>query len=121
MLTGGIRPYSFHKLGRSSFGAVRIVGSMKAVEDKHSGYHVLDAVVAVGEVVHRFVLLVDDPDAGFVSANDDGSNVCCCLALLLESDVDLYGGFDGGLRVEFSWCYNEHRLHLGGKGILTGI
>lgn len=120
MLTGGSRPNSFHKFGRSGFRAVGVISSMQPVEDKHGGYHVLDAMVTVGEVVHRFVLFVDDADAGFVSANDDGFDVFGCLAFLLESDVDLFGGFDGGLRVKFSWCCNEHRVYPGERRYLQG-
>lgn len=44
---------------------------MEAVEDEHGSDHVLDAVVTVGEIVHGFVLFVDDTDAGFVGADDD--------------------------------------------------
>jgi len=101
--TGGCRPYSFHKFGCSSFGAVGVVGSMKAVEDEHGGDHVLDAVVSVGEVVHGLVLLVDDADAGFMCADDNGFDIFCCLTPLLESGVNLFRSFDGGLGVEFGW------------------
>lgn len=101
MLTRGSRPYPFYELGCSSFRAVGVVGSVKAVEDEHRSYHVLNTVVTVGEIVHWFVLFIDNADAGFVSADDDGFDVFCCLALLLERSVDLFGGFDGGLGVKF--------------------
>lgn len=35
----------------------------------------LYAVISVGEVVHGLVLFVDDADAGFVGAADDGFDV----------------------------------------------
>ena len=76
---------------------------MEAVEDEHGRDHVLDAVVAVGEVVHGFVLLVDDADAGFVRAAGDGFDVFGRFALFGELGVDLFGCFDGGLGVEFGW------------------
>lgn len=88
------------KWGRGGFGAVGVVGGVEAVEDEHGGDHVLDAVIAVGEVVHWFVLLVDDADAGFVRADGDGGDVACGFAALGELVVDLLGGFDGGLGME---------------------
>ena len=63
----------------------------------------LDAVVAVGEVLHGLELLVDDADAGFVGAVHDTLDVGSGLAELLELDVKALGGFDGGLGVEFRW------------------
>lgn len=95
--------YPFHQLGCSGFRAIGVIGSVEPVEDEHGRDHVLDAVVAVGEVVHGFVLFVDDPDAGFVGADHDGFDVFCCLAFLLKTGVDLFGGFDGGLGVELGW------------------
>ena len=59
-------------------------------------------MVSVGEVVHGFVLFVDDPDAGFVGAADYGFDVRGRFAYRFEVGVDEFGGFDGGLRVEFS-------------------
>ena len=61
----------------------------------------MDAVIAVGEVVHGFMLFVDDADAGFMGAAGDGFDVLGRFALLRELGVDLLGGFDGGLGVEF--------------------
>jgi hypothetical protein len=61
----------------------------------------LDAVVAVGEVIHCLELLVDDADAGFVGAVGDFLDVCGSLAQGGELRVDDLGGFDGGLGVEF--------------------
>ena len=67
----------FDEGGGGGFAAVGVVGCEEAVEDEHGGDHVLDAVVAVGEVVHGFVLFVDYADAGFVGAADYGLNVLC--------------------------------------------
>lgn len=115
MLTRGSRPYPFYELGCGSFGGVGVVGSMKAVEHEHGSYHVLDTVVTVGEIVHWFVLFIDYPDAGFVSANDNKFDVFCGLALLLERSVDLLSGFDGGLGVEFGWWYCHQRRWCRGQ------
>lgn len=91
------------KRGRGGLGAVSVVGGCEAVEGEHGCDHVLDAVVAVGEVVHGFELLVDDADAGFVCAVGDFLDVLGGLAHLGEFLVDDLCGFDGGLGVELSW------------------
>ena len=65
----------FDERGGGGFAAVGVVGCMQTVEDEHGGDHVLDAVVAVGEVVHGFVLFIDYADAGFVRAADYGVDV----------------------------------------------
>lgn len=71
------------------------------------------AVVSVGEVVHRFVLFVDDADAGFVGAAGDGFDVFGGFASLCELGVDPFRCFDGGLGVEFGW--RERSLAVVGK------
>lgn len=86
-----------------SFRAVGIVCRVQTVEDEHGRYHVLYAVVSVGEVVHGFVLFVNDADASFVGAAGDGLDVFRGLSLFRELGVDLFGSFDGGLGVEFGW------------------
>ena len=95
--TARARSDSFDKWRRSGFGAVSVVGSMQAVEDEHGCNHVLDTVVAVGEVVHGFVLFVNDSDAGFVGSDDDGFDIFGCLALRFECSIDFFGGFDRSL------------------------
>lgn len=65
----------------------------------------LDAVVAVGEVVHGLVLLVDDTDAGFVSAAGDLLDVFGRFAHFFQLVVDVFRGLNGGLRVELGWGY----------------
>ena len=97
---GDVCPEMLDEGRGGGLGAVGVVGGVKAVEDEHGRYHVLDAVVAVGEIVHGFVLFVDDPDAGFVRAAGDGFDVFCGFALFGELAVDLFGCFDGGLGVE---------------------
>lgn len=79
---------------------VGVVGGLEATEDEHDGAHVLDAVVAVGKVVHGLELLVDDADAGLVGAAGDGLDVGGRLAHGLELVEDGLRGLDGGLRVE---------------------
>lgn len=91
----------FDEWGGCGVAAVGVVGGFEPVVDEHRRHHVLHAVVAVGEVVHRFVLLVDDADAGFVGAADDGFNVGGGFASCFQLGVDFLGGFDGGLGVEF--------------------
>jgi len=101
LFTAGIRSYSLDECGCSGFRAIGVVTCMEAVEDEHGGYHVLDAVVSVGEIVHRFVLFVDDADTGFVGADDNRLDVFGTFSLFLEGCVNLFGGFDGGLGMEF--------------------
>jgi len=70
-------------------------------------------VVAVGEVVERLMLLVDDADAGFVRAACHLLDVLCGFAACLEVGVDLLRGFDGRLGVEFGGVgdFEEDVLH----------
>lgn len=60
----------------------------------------LNAVVTVGKVVQGLELLVDDADAGLVSAVGDLLDVLGALAHGCEFLVDNVSGLDGGLRVE---------------------
>lgn len=113
-----------HERGGGGLGAVGVVGRVEAVEDEHGGDHVLDAVVAVGEVVHGLELLVDDADARFVRADRDVFDVGGGFAAGGELRVDVFGGFDGGLGVEFGW--EGEVWSVGGvveeeEGGLTGI
>ena len=101
--TRDISPQIFDEGACGSLRAIGVVGRVETVENEHGGYHVLYAVVSVGEVVHGFVLFVDDADASFMGTAGDGFDVFCGLALFCELDVDLFGGFDGGLGVEFGW------------------
>ena len=80
--------------------AIRVVCCVEAIEDEHDGYHVLYAVVSVGEVVHGLVLFIDDADASFVGPTSDGFDVFRRFASLRELDVDPFSGFDGGLGVK---------------------
>ncbi len=58
-------------------------------------------MIAIGEVVHWFVLLVDDTNAGFVGAAGDVFDVFGRLAHLFQLRVDSLGGFNSGLGMEF--------------------
>ena len=113
--------YPFDEGGGGCFGAVGVVGGVEAVEDEHGGDHVLDAVVAVGEVVHGFVLFIDDADAGFVGADDDRFDVGGGFVALLERGVDLFGGFDRGLGVEFGWFGGRGKVSLVQRGVLRRV
>jgi len=93
----------FHEWGGSRFATVGVIGCFEAAVDKHDGGHVLDAVIAIGEVVHWLELFVDDANAGFVGAAGDFFNIGGGFALFLELEVDGFCGFDSGLGVEFSW------------------
>ena len=57
----------------------------------------LDAVVAIGKVVHGLMLFIDDTDAGFVGADGDGFDVFGGFAAFFEVSVDMFCGFDGSL------------------------
>ena len=93
------------ELGRGSLATVSVVVGGQAAVDEHDGAHVLDAVVAVGEIVHGLELLVDDADAGFVGAAGDSFDVGGGLTHGLELGVNLLRGLDGGLGVELGWCF----------------
>lgn len=60
----------------------------------------LDAVVAVGEVLHWLKLLVDNTNAGFVCSVHHTLDVLCRLAHCSQFLVEALGGLDGGLGVE---------------------
>lgn len=61
----------------------------------------LDAVITVGEVVHRFVLLVNDANARLMGADDDFLDVCGRFPACLQLRVNLFCSLDGSLGVEF--------------------
>ena len=84
------------RIGRHT---VLVVGSGQVAKDQRHRHHVLDAVVTVGFVVQR-PLLVDDADAGFVRADGDLLDVFDRLAGALESLVQRDGGFHCGLAME---------------------
>ena len=107
---GYVSPQVLDERACGCFRAVGVVGRVEAVEDEHGRDHVLYAVVSVGEVVHGFVLFVDDADAGFVGAAGDGFDVFSGLASFCELCVDLFGGFDGSLGVEFGWLESSLAL-----------
>lgn len=91
------------ELRGGSLAAVGVVGGLEAAKDEHDGAHVLDAVVAVGKVVHGLELLVDDSDASLVGAAGDLLDVSGRFAHLLEDVVDLLGSLDSGLGVELGF------------------
>ena len=62
----------------------------------------LDAVITVGEVLHRLKLLVDNTNAGFVCSVHHTLNVLCGLAHSPQFLVEALGGLDGRLRMELS-------------------
>lgn len=86
--------------GLSGLAVIRVVGGLETVEHKHSRDHVLDAVVTIGKVLHGLELLVDDANAGLVSAVDDVLDVLGGLAHSLELLVEALSSLDGGLGVE---------------------
>lgn len=103
----------FDELRGGGLGTVRVVAGGKAAKDEHDRAHVLDAVVAVGKVVHGLELLVDDADAGLVRADGDLLDVGGGLAHGLELGVDLLRGLDGRLGVELGGVRDleENVLH----------
>ena len=89
---------------------VLVVGGGQAAEDQRHGDHVLDAVVAVGRIVER-ALLVDDADRRLVRADRDLLDVvaagpCTC-------GCSCHRAFDRGLRVELGGegDLEQHVLH----------
>jgi len=107
--------------GGGGLAAVDVVAGGQAAEDEHGGGHVLDAVVAVGEVVHGLELLVDDADASLVGAAGDGLDVGSRLAHLLELVVDLLGRLDGSLGVELGYEQSDIVTLVGDLGRHTRI
>ena len=92
--------------------AVLVVGGGQAAVQQRHGHHVLDAVVAVGRVVQR-TLLVDDADAGLVRADDDAADVLGLAAQQAQPFVQLHRAFHGGLGVELGRIRDleQHVLH----------
>lgn len=85
--------------------AVRVVAGREAAVNEHHAAHVLDAVIAVGKVVHGLELFVDDADAGLVRPACDALDVGSRLAHGLELVVDLLGSLHGSLRMELGWLF----------------
>lgn len=83
--------------------SVTIFGYMRGCLDLGRGTEncYLDAVIAVGEVVHRFVLLVDDANARLMGANGDFFDVCGIFPARFQLCVNVFCRLDGSLRVEF--------------------
>lgn len=88
-----------------------VVGGESAV-DERNGNHVLDAMVSVGVVVQR-TLLVDDSHGGLLGSDLDLGNVIGSLSELLELLVEQHGRLASGLGVELSGERNleENVLH----------
>ena len=109
-------------LGRSGILKGNVIDGRKMVDslalrgqlakDQRVRDHVVDRVVAVGEVVQRS-LLVDDAHGGLLRADADALDVRGGLALRLERRVDRVRGLDGRLRVELGRVRDleEHVLH----------
>ena len=72
----------------SSLAAISVVGGLKTSVDEHNGTHVLDAVVAISEVVHRLELFVDNSDTGFVGPAGNRLDIGSGLALVCKLFVD---------------------------------
>lgn len=58
-------------------------------------------MIAVGEVVHWFVLLVDDANAGFMRADGDFFYVSRCFSTRFQLRMNVFCRLNSGLRVEF--------------------
>lgn len=58
-------------------------------------------MIAVSEVVHWFVLLVDDANAGLMRADGDFFYVSGCLPTRLQLRMNVFCRLNGGLGVEF--------------------
>lgn len=80
---------------------VCVVVSGQTAVDKGNGNHVLNAVVTVGVVVER-TLLVDDAKSGLLGADTDVLDVVSGLAKVLELLVQSHGSLSSGLSVELS-------------------
>ena len=68
------------------------------------GYLYLNAMIPICKVIHRFVLFVNDAYTSFMRTNCYGLDIFYRFPLLFQIRVDEFGGFDGSLRVELSWC-----------------
>lgn len=70
-------------------------------EDQGIGNHVVNSMVAIGEVV-QWALLVNDTDGGFLGANSDTLDISSRLAHFFELVVENVGSLNGGLGMELS-------------------
>ena len=57
-------------------------------------------MVSVCEIVHRFVLFVNNADAGLVRPADDRFDILSGFTYVLELFMNYFGSFDGCLRVK---------------------
>lgn len=58
-------------------------------------------MIAVCEVVHWFVLLVDDANTGLMGADSDFFDVMSCFPERLQLRVNVFCRLDGSLGMEF--------------------
>lgn len=72
----------------------------------------LDAMVAIREVVHGLELLIYDPDTGFVRSDGDVFDVFGRFASLFQLSMNMFRGFDGGLRVELGCTHGQRGTEL---------
>ena len=83
---------------------------------RKGGKWYLNAVIAIGKVIHGLVLFVDDADAGLMGANSDGFDVFGRFPAFFKVGVDVFCGFDGGLRMKFGWRDVSWCIYKAGKG-----
>lgn len=57
-------------------------------------------MIPISKIVHGLELLINDSDTSLVCSNRNIFDVLCGLALLFQLGVDVFSGFDGGLRME---------------------
>ena len=75
---------------------VLVVAGREPAVDQGDRHHILNAVVPVGRIGERS-LLVDDPDRRLVRPNRDPMDV---VDPILDARMELHGALDGGLRME---------------------
>jgi len=85
----------------SGLTSISVVGGLKTSVDEHDRGHILDAVIAIGKVIHGLELFVDNSNAGFVGAAGNFLDIGGGFTHILKLVVNGLCGFDGGLGVEF--------------------
>src|SRR5690606_23940184 len=68
-------PFAESIYTRVSCDVVLIILCLQTAENQGNGYHVLDAVVAVGRVMQR-PFFIDDANGGLMCADSEARNVC---------------------------------------------
>lgn len=104
---------ALNQWGGSSLSTISIIRSLQTSINKHDRSHVLNAVIAIREVIHRLELLIDYTDTSLVGTTSDMLDILSSLAHRNQLLADSCSCLNRSLRVELRWIgdLEEHVLH----------